>query len=38
MNVTFIGLGIMGSRMAKNLLKNEVKLTVFNPIFTTYYS
>ncbi len=30
MNVTFIGLGIMGSRMAKNLLKNEVKLTVFN--------
>ncbi|MBL7212248.1 MAG: NAD(P)-dependent oxidoreductase [Desulfobacteraceae bacterium] len=30
MNVTFIGLGIMGSRMAKNLLKNKVKLTVFN--------
>ncbi|MFK7905202.1 MAG: NAD(P)-dependent oxidoreductase [Chitinophagales bacterium] len=28
--VTFIGLGIMGSRMAKNLLKHQVKLTVFN--------
>ncbi|MGD9017509.1 MAG: NAD(P)-dependent oxidoreductase [Desulfobacterales bacterium] len=30
MNVTFIGLGIMGSRMAKNLLKGGVTLTVFN--------
>ena len=30
MNVTFIGLGIMGSRMARNLLKNNVKLTVYN--------
>jgi 3-hydroxyisobutyrate dehydrogenase-like beta-hydroxyacid dehydrogenase len=30
MRVTFIGLGIMGSRMAKNLLKHEVILTVFN--------
>jgi 3-hydroxyisobutyrate dehydrogenase len=30
MKVTFIGLGIMGSRMAKNLLKNNVTLTVFN--------
>lgn len=30
MNITFIGLGIMGSRMAANLLKNGVKLTVFN--------
>ena len=30
MQVTFIGLGIMGSRMAKNLLKNNIKLTVFN--------
>lgn len=30
MKVAFIGLGIMGSRMAKNLLKNDVKLTVFN--------
>lgn len=30
MKVAFIGLGIMGSRMAKNLLKNEVVLTVFN--------
>ena len=30
MNVTFIGLGIMGSRMAQNLLKNDVALTVYN--------
>ena len=30
MKITFIGLGIMGSRMAKNLLKNNVELTVFN--------
>lgn len=30
MKVTFIGLGIMGSRMAANLLKNGVELTVFN--------
>lgn len=30
MKVTFIGLGIMGSRMAKNLLKHQVDLTVFN--------
>jgi len=31
MNVTFIGLGIMGSRMASNLLKHDdVSLTVFN--------
>ena len=30
MNVTFIGLGIMGSRMAQNLLKNGVTLTVYN--------
>ncbi len=30
MKVTFIGLGIMGSRMASNLLKNGVELTVFN--------
>lgn len=30
MKVAFIGLGIMGSRMAKNLLKNGVKLTVYN--------
>ena len=30
MNVTFIGLGIMGSRMARNLLNNNVKLTVYN--------
>lgn len=28
--VSLIGLGIMGSRMAKNLLKNGVDLTVFN--------
>ena len=30
MKAAFIGLGIMGSRMAKNLLKNDVALTVFN--------
>ncbi|MEH0154634.1 NAD(P)-dependent oxidoreductase [Limibacter armeniacum] len=30
MKVTFIGLGIMGSRMAENLLKFKVDLTVFN--------
>jgi 3-hydroxyisobutyrate dehydrogenase-like beta-hydroxyacid dehydrogenase len=30
MNVTFIGLGIMGSRMARNLLNNNVKLTIYN--------
>ena len=30
MKVTFIGLGIMGSRMAANLLKNNIDLTVFN--------
>ena len=30
MKVTFLGLGIMGSRMAANLLKNKVELTVYN--------
>ena len=30
MKITFIGLGIMGSRMAQNLLKNKVELTVYN--------
>lgn len=30
MKITFIGLGIMGSRMAANLLKNGIDLTVFN--------
>ena len=30
MKVTFIGLGIMGSRMAENLLANHIELTVFN--------
>ena len=30
MSVTFIGLGIMGSRMAANLLKNNINLTVYN--------
>ncbi|MEO1654995.1 MAG: NAD(P)-dependent oxidoreductase [Bacteroidota bacterium] len=30
MQIAFIGLGIMGSRMAKNLLKNELALTIFN--------
>lgn len=30
MNITFIGLGIMGSRMAANLLANDIPITVFN--------
>lgn len=30
MNVTFIGLGIMGSRMAANLLQQGTNLTVYN--------
>lgn len=31
MNVAFIGLGIMGSRMANNLLRHEgIALSVFN--------
>lgn len=30
MKITFIGLGIMGSRMAANLLKNDVDLRVYN--------
>ncbi len=30
MKITFIGLGIMGSRMAANLLKSDVALTVYN--------
>lgn len=30
MKIAFLGLGIMGSRMAANLLKNKVELTVFN--------
>jgi len=30
MRITFIGLGIMGSRMAANLLKNGADITVFN--------
>lgn len=30
MKITFIGLGIMGSRMAANLLKNGVDITIFN--------
>ena len=30
MKITFIGLGIMGSRMAANLLKNGVDVTVYN--------
>ena len=30
MKVSFIGLGIMGSRMAANLLKNGVDLTIWN--------
>jgi 3-hydroxyisobutyrate dehydrogenase-like beta-hydroxyacid dehydrogenase len=30
MKVTFIGLGIMGSRMVEHLLANNIELTVFN--------
>ena len=30
MKIAFIGLGIMGSRMAANLLKNGVEVTVYN--------
>ncbi len=30
MDIAFIGLGIMGSRMVANLLKNEVAVTVWN--------
>jgi len=30
MKVTFIGLGIMGSRMAQNLRKHQIDLTVYN--------
>lgn len=30
MNITFIGLGIMGSRMAENLLKNNIEVCVYN--------
>ena len=30
MQVAFLGLGIMGSRMAKNLLSNKVEVTVYN--------
>ena len=30
MKISFIGLGIMGSRMAANLLKNNIQLTVYN--------
>lgn len=30
MNITFIGLGIMGSRMAKNLLKSNYPVTIYN--------
>ncbi|MGY3052816.1 3-hydroxyisobutyrate dehydrogenase-like beta-hydroxyacid dehydrogenase [Pedobacter sp. UYEF25] len=30
MNITFIGLGIMGTEMASNLAKNNVNLTVYN--------
>lgn len=30
MKVTFIGMGIMGSRMAANLIKNKVDVTIFN--------
>ncbi len=30
MKISFIGLGIMGSRMATNLLKNDTSITVYN--------
>lgn len=30
MKITFIGLGIMGSRMATNLIENGIEITVFN--------
>ena len=30
MKIAFLGLGIMGSRMAMNLLKNKVDLTIYN--------
>jgi len=30
MKITFIGLGIMGSRMAYHLAENKVNLTVYN--------
>ncbi len=30
MQITFIGLGIMGSRMASHLAKNDVDLTIYN--------
>jgi len=30
MNISFLGLGIMGSRMAANLLKNDIAVTVYN--------
>ena len=30
MKVAFIGLGIMGSRMAANLIKNNIDLTIYN--------
>jgi len=30
MRIGFIGLGIMGSRMAANLIRKGYKLTVFN--------
>ena len=30
MHITFIGLGIMGSRMAKNLLKSDHDVTIYN--------
>ena len=30
MKIAFLGLGIMGSRMAKNLLKNKVDVSVYN--------
>ena len=30
MKIAFIGLGIMGSRMAANLIKNGADVTVYN--------
>lgn len=38
MNITFIGLGIMGSRMASHLAKNNINLTLYNRTESRYKS
>ena len=35
MNITFIGLGIMGREMVTNLIKNEIPLTIYNRTLET---